>query len=321
MARNLPSTLPLLGLDNIDLTITQLKQLSRMALLCFANDKPEPEWFDSKYLEQVQETVSKAKELYQEYSTTKNRLEETYSDGIYELDLDGLIERYSVEYRSSLKIFNSTYRNDQKQISRLTNDGKVPKTIQQDLIDARKVKKLLSKIDASAENVRTMMGHYYHKTRTDFQGAEKALAITDEINKLSWGTQIPEVLLKLLTSSSNPSPMIKNLGMDLQESVGKWEQQAKNLESLIPQKIPKSDAPISQTSLSMLEEWASETEKQLNPLNELTKDTLSTSIKEPQTYKQLIKTSRTLKIFEKKKHKSLAKKSNCKENLAAASKN
>ncbi len=30
--------------------------------------------------------------------------------------------------------------------------------------------------------------------------------------------------------------------------------------------MPKSDAAITQTPLSMLEEWANETEKQLNPL-------------------------------------------------------
>ena len=141
-----------------------------------------------------------AKQLYQEHNLIKSRIGETYSDGIYDLDFDGLIERYSGEYQSGLKIFNATYRNDQKQIARLTNDGKVPKTIQQDLIDARKVKKLHAKIEASAETVRTLMGHYYRKTRTDFQGAEKAIALTDEIKKLSWGTQIPETLLKLLTS-------------------------------------------------------------------------------------------------------------------------
>ena len=130
----------LLGLDGGDLTVTQLMQLSRMALLCFADDKPEPEWFDAKYFEQVQEIVSKAKQLYLEYNLIKSRLEETYSDGIYSLDLDGMIERYSGEYQSGLKFFNSTYRNDQKAIARLTNDGKVPKTIPQDLIDAAKLK-------------------------------------------------------------------------------------------------------------------------------------------------------------------------------------
>ena len=105
--------------------------------------------------------------------------------------------------KSPLKIFNSTYRNDQKQIARVTNDGKVPKTMLTDLIDARKVKKLHAQIEDSAETVRTLLGHFYHKSKTDFQGAEKAIELTDEIRKLSWATQIPENLLKLLTNTSN----------------------------------------------------------------------------------------------------------------------
>ena len=66
-----------------------------MALLCFAEDKPEPQWFDAKYFEQVQEIVSKAKRLYQDHNLLKSRLDETYTDGIYELDLDGFIARYN----------------------------------------------------------------------------------------------------------------------------------------------------------------------------------------------------------------------------------
>ena len=82
--------------------------------------------------------------------------------------------------------------------------------------------------------------------------------------------------------------MIKNLGLELQESVDKWQQLAKELEPYLPAIIPKSDASILQTSLSLLEEWASETEKQLNPLLALTKETLATSRQEPQSYKQLL---------------------------------
>jgi hypothetical protein len=298
----------LLGLDGSDLTVTQLKQLSRLAILSFSEDKPEPEWFDNKFFEQVQETVSKSKQLYQEHNQLKSRLDETYTDGIYELDLDGLIERYSGDYQSGLKIFNSTYRNDQKQIARLTNDGKVPKTILQDLIDARKVKKLYLKIDDSAEIVRTLLGHYYRKTRTDFQGAEKAIALTNEIKKLSWATQIPEALLKIITNSSSPSPMIKNLGLELQESVDKFEQQSKDVESLIPTKMPKSDAPITQTSITLVEEWAHETEKQLNPLNNLTNQTLTTCKHEPQTYKLLLEDLKNAEEIRKKEAQIIGEK-------------
>ena len=50
---------PMLGLDGEGLTIQHLKDLSRMALLFLLEDKPEPQWFDAKYLEQVQETLGK----------------------------------------------------------------------------------------------------------------------------------------------------------------------------------------------------------------------------------------------------------------------
>ena len=82
--------------------------------------------------------------------------------------------------------------------------------------------------------------------------------------------------------------MIKNLGLELKESVESWEQQSKDVESLIPASLPKSANGITQTALPLLEEWANETEKQLAPLCTLTKDTLATSKQEPKSYKQLL---------------------------------
>ena len=290
---------PLLGLDGDGLTVKQIKELSQMALLCFAENKPEPQWFDAKYFEQVQEVVSKAKRLYQDHNLLKSRLDATYTDGIYELDLDGLIARYS-GYQGSMKIFNSSYRSDQKQIARVANDGKVPKTVLNDLIDARKVKTLQSQIEESADTVKTLLGHFYHKSKTDFQGAEKALELTTEIRKLSWATQIPENLLKLITNTSNPSPMIKNLGLELQDSVDKWEQQGKDLEQLMPASIPKSGTAITQTPLPLFDEWISETEKRLIPLFTLTKETLATCKQEPQSYSQLLRDLKNSEDIRKK---------------------
>ena len=303
----------MLGLDTGDLTITQLKQLSRMALLCFSEDKPEPQWFDAKYLEQVQETVGKAKQLYQEHSLLKSRLDQTYTDDLYTLDLDTLIANYSGPYQSGMKLFNSDYRNDQKTIAKVTNDGKVPKEVLQDLIDARKVNKYAKKISESAETVQTLLGHYYHKSRTDFNGAEKALALAEEIRKLSWATTIPEPLLKLLTTSASPSPMIKNLGQELHDSVEKWEHQIKDVETLLPLNMPKSDKAIAETPLPLIEEWATETEKLLTPLCSLTKDTLTVAKVEPQNYKQLIQDLKNSEDIRKKEAQIVGEKAQLQE--------
>ena len=302
------SLAPLLGLDSEGLTPTQIKQLSRMALLCFAEDKPEEQWFDAQYLLQVQDILEKAKRLYQDHNLIKSRLDETYSDGIFNLDLDTLIANYSGPYQSPMKMFNSSYRSDQKQIAKLTNDGKVPKTILSDLIDARRVKKMRAEIDAQAETVHTLLGHFYQTYKTDFQGAEKAVQIADEIRKLSWATTIPEPLLKLITQGSNPSPMIKHLGLELQETVERWEQQLKDLQLLIPDNLPKSDKAITQTTLPLLEEWATEVEKQLTPLFNLTRETLAVCKQEPSNYKQLIQDLKNAEEIRKKEAQIIGEK-------------
>ena len=308
---------PVLGLDSDGLTIKHMKDLSRMALLCFAEDKPELQWFDAKYFEQVEEILNEAKRLYQDYNLLKSRLNGTYTDGLYKLDLDGLIARYSHYSQSSFNVFSSSYRNDQKEIARVTNDGKVPKSVYTDLQDARKVKKIQEQIDESGETIQNLLGHYYRNSKADFVSAEKALALVSEIRKLSWATTIPENLIKLLTNDSHPSPMIKNLGSELQASVNKWEQQEKEVESLIPTAMPKSEAGITWTSLLQVEEWATEAERLLNPLCILTNETLATSKQEPESYKQLLSDLKDAEDIRKKEAAIVGEKAQLQEKFGS----
>ena len=68
-----------------------------------------------------------------------------------------------------------------------------------------------------------------------------------ELKQVSWANPLPENLHKLVTSTSSPSPMIKHLGSELEESIAKWEQQAKEVPELIPERLPYSDLPLYQT--------------------------------------------------------------------------
>ena len=130
-----------------------------------------------KYFEDVQETEAKARRLYQDYNSLKSRLAETYGEGIYNLDLDELISRYSGPYQRSIKVFNSAYRNDQKLISKVTNNGKVPKNVLDDLINARKVKNLQTQIEEESETLKILLGTYYKKYKTDFDRRRKSHTI------------------------------------------------------------------------------------------------------------------------------------------------
>ena len=130
----------------------------------------------------------------------------------------------------------SFYR-DQKQIALLTHEGKVPQSIVKDLADARRLKTLKANIAASAEQVRELLGHFYQGYETDFQRAEKAIEITSEIFKLSVATPIPQNLANIISYGSDPPPIIKQVGNELQESLDEWGQLAKELNSLLPARL------------------------------------------------------------------------------------
>jgi len=128
------------GLPEEKLNLQHAKQLSKMALSCFTEDKPEAQWLDSVFFQQVQNTVVKARDAYQQHNLMRERLSKTYISGLYELDLDELITRYNGAYQSFTRMFNSNFSKDQKAIAKVSIDGRVPKTVLSDLIDARKSK-------------------------------------------------------------------------------------------------------------------------------------------------------------------------------------
>ncbi len=276
------------GLSINNLTLQAVSQLSKMALFCFVEEKPELKWFDNAVFQQVSTAVSKAKDVYQQHNLLKERLSKFYTAGIYNLDLDELIARYNGSYQNFTRMFSSGFRNDQKQIARVSIDGKVPQNVLDDLIDARKVKMLQADIEAQAENVRGLLGRFYQGYDTNFLRIEKALSMLNELKTVSWANPLPEKLVKLFTNVSNPSPMLKTLGSELHESIAKWEQQTKDVSDILPQSLPYSDLAINQTALSRLEEWLIDVEKQLAPLSILTKETLSTAKTLPKTYTHLL---------------------------------
>ena len=281
---------PMLGLSAENLTPDRVTQLSRIALLCFSEDKPESQWLEPSYFQQVKETFPKTKKNYEEHNSLKLKLEKTYTDEIFKIDLDEFIKRYNDLYQSFLHWFRPSFYRDQKQMALLTHDIKVPKSVLQDLVDARRVKTLSAEIKASAESVQSLLGHFYDGYGTDFQRAENAIAITSELFKLSGAAGIPEKIAHFVSYGSEPLLVIRQIGNELKESFEKWDQLAKELSTLLPIScVPNSSLPFYETPMEMLREWANTVEKQLVSLCGITEETLKTSKdKEPQNYKELI---------------------------------
>ncbi len=302
---------PILGLSTENLTPDRVKKLYRIALICFSEDKPELQWLDPSYFQKVKETVSKAKKDYQEHNSLRLKLEKTYTDEIFKIDLDEFIRRYNDLYKSFLRWFRPSFYRDKKQIALLTHDEKVPKSVLRDLLDARRLKTLSAQIEASAESLQNLLGHFYKRYETDFQRIEKAIEITSELFTLSGATGVPENLARLVSYRSDPPLIIRQIGNELQDSFEKWDQLAKELSSLLPMScLPNSSLPLYETPMAILQEWANSVKNQLVALCEITEETLKTNKGEaPQNYKQLIDDLKDAEDVRKKEAKILGERS------------
>jgi hypothetical protein len=298
---------PMLGLSTENLIPDRVGQLSRIALICFSEDKPEPQWLEPTYFQRVKETFSKAKKDYEEHNSLRLKLEKTYTNEIFKIDLDGFIRRYNDLYKSYFRWFRPSFYRDQRQIALLTHAGQVPKSVLQDLLDARRLKTLSAEIEASAEAVHSLLGHFYQRYETDFQRTEKAIESTSELFRLSGATGIPEKLACLVSYGSDPPLVVRQIGNELQDSFEKWDQLVKELSSLLPIfRLPNSSLPLYETPIAMLQEWANSVEKQLIALCEITEETLETNKgEEPQNYKQLITDLKDAENVRKKEAKIL----------------
>ena len=295
------------GMPAENLTVERVAQLSRIALLSFSENKPEAAWFEPSCFLRVREIVPKAKKDFEENNSLRNQIKKTYDDRIYDLDLDEFVRRYNGPNRGVLRWFRPSYRRDQKAIALLTHDGRVPKTIVKDLIDARRAKALQAEINGYTDKLQGLLGHFYQGASTDFQKVEQAVNVASEILRLTGAKAVPENLVKLASHGTSPTQQVRWVGVELKESVDDWGQLVGELSALIPPSLPNSKLPIHKTPLTELREWAKETEKQLSTLLTVMKEVSETVSQEPENYRQLLDDLRRSENVRKKETEFLGK--------------
>ncbi len=276
------------GLPAEDMTIERVEQLFRIALLCFSENKPEASWFDPAHFRRLQELLPKAKKDYQENNLLRDQISKNYDERIYGLDLDELVRRYNGPNRGFMRWFRPSFYRDRKLISLVTREGRVPKTVLKDLMDARRVRELQAEVEGYTDALESLLGHFYEGRSTDFQKVEIAMVATSQVVGTVGSNTIPENLAKLASHGTTAPQQIRWIGSELQQSINAWRQIEASLTSLIPSVLPNSKLSVFKTPLLELREWAYEAEKQLAHLLQVTADVLSTCKREPENYGRLL---------------------------------
>ena len=297
------------GLPMENLTVERVGQLSRLAILCFSENKPEASWFDQETFRQLKEILPKAKKDIQENNLLHIQIARTYDDRIYGLDLDEFVRRYNGPNRGISRWLRPGYYRDQKQIAQLTHEGKVPKTVAKDLVDARRANALQGEIDGYSDKLQKLLGHFYEGNNTDFQKVEKAVEATSEIIKILEPVPVPESLTNLVSHGANPPQQVRWIGVEVQESVNAWRRLVEELAAVIPASfLPNSRIPIYVTLLDELREWADETGKHVGRLRSLITDVLESCKQMPENYRQLLQSLKSAEAVRRKENEFLSEK-------------
>jgi len=280
----------LLGFSVDNVTPSRAKQFAQLALLCHSDTRPEASWLELTRLHELQNSILNVRSEYEEHNEKKRRLDEIYYEGVFTLEIERLIECYSGPYRSFLRWFRPSFYRDKKMIARVSRSGEVPTLVQEDLVDARRVNQLSTKLESEKKYVSSLIGRYYQGYNTDFDLVEHAIGVATDAVKLASVAPVPEGLVAQISLGSIPDPQLRIFGNRLLSSINTWEQEVKALASLVPlSRIPGPELPIFNSPLLKLSEWARGTEEQLLKLNNLTEEVFQVCLGDfPATYRDLI---------------------------------
>lgn len=284
-----------LGLPSNDLTMDKARQLAQLAILCHSESRPDASWLDPIRAQHLRDILPRVRADYEKYNETKRQLLEFYDESFLELELDRLIEQYQGPYRGIFRWFIPRFHRDRRTIARTTRTGVVPESILEDLLTARKLRRLATRLAVERDHVRDLLGGYDQGYDTNFDLVERALAVAFEAISLVGATPVPNELVRNISLGTTPSPEIRIGGTRLRDSLEDWKQTAQAFSSLLfgckaaidpnrvspSDRLPGSDYPLSQTPVLEIERWAHEIRTPLDSLCRLTEQVLNTCIGEP----------------------------------------
>jgi very-short-patch-repair endonuclease len=223
----------LLGYSAENLTVERARGVGRLAVLCGAQARPQAHWLEPTRLQSVRQTIKKARPLYEEYRAARNDLLKRYDDGLFNLELERLIESFDgLLYRPPFCWLNPRYHRDQKAIRRATRANVLPANITGDLLQARETLRMRKKLEVERAEVQRQLGDYDQGYDTDFDTAEGAVEVAAQILGLSGG-EVPAPLVRAATFGTIVPSQIPSLGEAILSAVRQWEELARRLPEIL----------------------------------------------------------------------------------------
>jgi Protein of unknown function (DUF4011)/AAA domain len=159
-----------------DRTVTEIFRLAGVGEQADAVLRPEPRWASTLVAAQVEQTLRTLQPLLYDYRRRRLALGEVFDDGVYSLDLQGLVTRFEQVHTGMGKL-GSFYRADKRQVAAVARTGKASADVRGYLREALAVHHLGVAIDEQERASHELLGRFFSPRTTDVDAAMRVLQL------------------------------------------------------------------------------------------------------------------------------------------------
>lgn len=289
-----------LGAPIRERTISEITDLMAVGVRADETVRPEQRWVLPSAAAQVAQAVEVLEPLTADYQERHARLADYFEDGVYDLDLAGLVARFG-EVHTGLRKLGRAFRADKQAVASVSRTRRAGKDVRARLPEALELQKLAAALDEREAALEGLLGRFYRPRATDVDAAAHALAsLRLAIERLGTEYDAEAVAWQL----AGDSPMDPSLGRRSQstlERLSGWREDAGRAA------VPLT--PLLLMSPGALRVWAQEAAELTDTfLEALTQ--LSSGLRDEGTVGELLEDARRRIAVEDRRNQALAARGN-----------
>ncbi|MCX6842223.1 MAG: DUF4011 domain-containing protein, partial [candidate division WOR-3 bacterium] len=240
-------------------SVFRVTELLMLAQICVSERRPERVWLDQAGRVQARHLLAELEPMLKDYRSRAARLAERYSEDVYTLDLDGIIERYAgLVYRLPLRWLSRHFRQDRRDLLRVSSVGRVSPSVATDLVEARELLRLRRRIGEHDAEARRLLGSYFDGLNTNTEDVTQAILICEQAIELAGEERDPVAFAAALCQDSPASPSLRLMLSTAKELMARWDRVSARVQSAFPQSAAGEQASVDRVPLASIEVWAAE---------------------------------------------------------------
>lgn len=215
------------NLQTRGLTVNRAAELAELGALVDSAVRPEAAWLNPATQAALTEAVRVLRELADDFRSRRERIRETFTDGVLDLDLVGLQARFAEVHRGLGKL-RRAYRDDKKTLASCTVSGKVDTRTLERLADAVAWKEVAQRLSsAERQHAGVLGGNYYQNVDADFDRIEAAITTARDALRLAGEEGMGTSLAQQLAVGQSPDPALPVVSERLRANIASWREDAR----------------------------------------------------------------------------------------------